>query len=117
MKKIIGLGLLLASGIIFAPTVNAQYQDRIYRQDGYNRQQRDRRYDRDYDRQVYVVNEYRYVRYGRRVYRETYRSTYTRRGRLVSRVLVNRERIYRYDRYNDRDFRNEGLRFNIFLRF
>jgi hypothetical protein len=117
MKKIIGLSLLLLSGLMFVPTVNAQYQDRVYRQDGYNRQQRDRRYNRDYDRQVYVVNEYRYVRIGRRVYRETYRSTYTRRGRLVNRVLVNRERMSRYDRYDGRDFQREGLRFNIFLRF
>lgn len=117
MKKIIGLGLLLFSGLLFVDTANAQYQDRVYRQDGYNRQQRDRRYNRDYDRQVYVVNEYRYIRVGRRVYRETYHSTYTRRGRLVNRILINRERVSRYDRYNDRDFRNEGLRFNIFLRF
>ena len=118
MKKIIALAVLFVAGMVFVPTASAQYsQDRweTQRQDGYNRQRRDRRYDRSYG--LYTVREYRYVRYGRRVYRETYESTYRRNGMLVRRVLVNRERMYRYDRYNDRDFRNEGLRFNIFLRF
>lgn len=129
MKKIIALGLLLMSAMVFVPSASAQIyqQDRweTQRQDGYNRQRRDRRrYDnRRYDNRrydyyrTYTVMEYRYIRVGRRVYRETYRSTYRRNGMLVSRILVSRERMYRYEGYRGRDYRDDGIRFNIFLRF
>lgn len=96
------------------------YQERdryeTQRQDGYHRQGRNRRW-RNNRHNLYVVNEQRYIQVRRRVYREVYQSTYTRRGMLVHRVLVSRERVQRYDHYNNNDYRREGLRFNVFLRF
>jgi hypothetical protein len=112
MKKLFAvslLSLLMFAAIPVAAQTVYYPQDRVYQ----GRQDR----GRGWGNRTYVVNEYRYVRYGRRVFKETYRSTYRRNGHLVSRVLINRERVYRYDRYNDRDFRREGLRFNIFLKF
>lgn len=121
MKKIIALALLVVSGLFavptFAQTVYQQDDRYTQRRDGYNRQRRDRRWRDNRNYGVYVVNEYRYIRVGRRVYKETYRSTYTRYGMLVSRVLISRERMRRYDNYNGRDYRNDGIRFNVFLRF
>lgn len=114
MKKLTLIGLLLLSLLTVVPAINAQ--GREYPQEQ-NRSWRHNRRWKDYDARVYVLNEYRYVRYGRRVYKETYRSTYNRNGRLISRILVNRERMYQYENYRHRDFRNNGIKFNVFLRF
>jgi hypothetical protein len=104
-----GLGVLSASA-----------QDRRHNHDNYENRGnhrgwgQQRRYDdrnrmNDYNN-VYVVREYRYVRYSNNIYRETYRSTYTRNGFCLSRVLEDREPYY----YNMR--RDRGLRFNVFIR-
>lgn len=127
MKKLIVLGLLMVSGMVFVPTVEAQYQDRnrgrANRQD--DCRQNDRR-DRRNRRGIYrrhqnytytVVNEYRYVRLGRRLYREIYRCTYDPYGRLVSRMLVGRERVRRYEHYNREMFTDNDISFNIFIGF
>jgi len=107
MKKLFAIAVLVMTMFAVTP---ASAQD-VYRDRGYQGR------GQGWGNRTYTVNEYRYVRYGRRVYRETYRSTYRRNGRLVSRVLINRERVSRYDRYDDRDFRNEGIRFNIYFKF
>lgn len=52
----------------------------------------DRRYDRRYDRRR-TVRQTRYVRYGRRLYRETYLVTYRPNGRIVDTRLISRQRV------------------------
>ena len=52
----------------------------------------DRRYDRRYDRRR-TVTRTRYVRYGRRLYRETYLVTYRPNGRIVDTRLISRQRV------------------------
>ncbi len=90
-------------------------QERDYRRNRGNRRYENRGYDnRRYNYGYIVRNEYRYVRLGRRVYKETYRSMYNRYGQLINRMLINRERVRRYDNYRDNDSR---LRLNVFLRF
>ena len=61
-----------------------QWGDRYGRRD-------DRRYDRRYNRRR-TVQRSRYVRYGRRLYRETYLVTYWPNGRTNTR-LVSRQRV------------------------
>jgi hypothetical protein len=102
MKKLIIIALIVISGFVSAPVVNAQYPEQpgIYR--GHRR---------GWDRQYVTRYEQRYVRSRGRVYREVYRCTYTRSGRLINRYFIRRERL---SRYNDRD---NGLTFNVFLRF
>ena len=51
----------------------------------------DRRYDRRYNRRR-TVTRARYVRYGRRLYRETYLVTYWPNGRTNTR-LISRQRV------------------------
>ena len=51
----------------------------------------DRRYDRRYNRRRTVTRS-RYVRYGRRLYRETYLVTYWPSGRTNTR-LISRQRV------------------------
>ena len=51
----------------------------------------DRRYDRRYNRRR-TVTQSRYVRYGRRLYRETYLVTYWPNGRTNTR-LISRQRV------------------------
>lgn len=57
---------------------------------GYGRRN-DRRYDRRYNNRRRSVTRSRYVRYGRRLYRETYLVTY-RNGRTNTR-LISRQRV------------------------
>ena len=100
MKRILGIALALFSvGFVVsaeAKTSNAnsavtkvanaapQWQrDRYGRRD-------DRRYDRRYNRRQRTFS--RVVRYGRRLYRETYLVTYWGNGRSNTR-LINRSRI------------------------
>lgn len=125
MKKLIAITVLILSGLAVMPTLaqtpypqdrwSVQNQDRNNKN---NRRNRDRRWEnRRNDNAVVVKLEQRYIRVGRKVYREVYRSTYTRYGQLVNRVLVRRERLSRYDRYRDDDFRREGIRFGIHISF
>ena len=101
MKRVLGIALALFSmGFVVsaeAKTSNAssavttvantapQYQ---WERDRYGR--RDRRYDRRYNRRQRTFS--RVVRYGRRLYRETYLVTYWGNGRSNTR-LINRSRI------------------------
>lgn len=64
--------------------------DRRYQR---NRRNDDRRYNnRRYNRRARTYYRTRYVRYGWRTYRETYRITYLPNGRVISR-LVSRTRV------------------------
>lgn len=109
MRKLLLIAILFL-GFAAIPA-SAQYQD-DYGQPRYDRGHHRGRYNR-----TYVRNEYRYVRYNGRVYKEIYRTTYYANGVIINRVLIGRERVHRYENYNDRDFRNSGVRFNVFLRF
>ena len=60
-------------------------------QDRY-RDRYDRRYDRRYENRRRTVTRSRYVRYGRRLYRETYLVTYWPNGRTNTR-LISRQRV------------------------
>ena len=51
-----------------------------------------RRNDRRYDRRR-TTTRTRYVRYGRRLYRETYLVTYRPNGRIVDTRLISRQRV------------------------
>lgn len=131
MKKLI-TAILIMTGMVFVPQSEAQ--DR-YPQDRYEqRQEQDRKDLYEQDRRDNRRNwrkrgnkrnwqnrgngryinryEYRYIRIGRRVYKEIYNSTYTTQGQLIDRVLISRERVNRYDNYRDNQ---NGVRFNIFL--
>lgn len=99
MKKLLATILILLSGLVFVPTVYGQEYQIL------NRQKHGKH------RQVIVVQEYRYVRVGRIVYKETYRSVY-RKGRLVRRVLVSRERLRRFEHY-----RSPVYKYNAFYRY
>jgi hypothetical protein len=121
MKRFIAVLALVLTGFVFASTANAQdyrndrYQDRDRYQEYNRRYDEDRRNRRqDYYRRTYVVFEQRYVRFGREVYREVYKSMY-RGDRLIRRQLIRRERVSfnRRNGYRDR----QGLEFNVFLRF
>lgn len=71
-----------------------QWQRDRYR-DRYNRRY-DRRYDRRNDRRFdrrRTTTRSRYVRYGRRLYRETYLVTYRPNGRIISTRLISRQRV------------------------
>ena len=57
---------------------------------GRDRYRNDRRYDRRNNRRT--VTQTRYVRYGRRLYRETYLVTYRSNGRTDTR-LISRQRV------------------------
>ena len=101
MKRVLGIALALVSmGFVVsaeAKTANVgsevttvanaapQWQ---WERDRYGR--RDRRYDRRYNRRQRTFS--RVVRYGRRLYRETYLVTYWGNGRTNTR-LINRTRI------------------------
>ena len=102
MKRVLGIALALVSmGFVVsaeAKTANAnseittvantapQWQ---WERDRYGRRN-DRRYDRRYNRRQRTFS--RVVRYGRRLYRETYLVTYWPNGRYNTR-LINRTRI------------------------
>jgi hypothetical protein len=68
------------------PANSAPQWERDRYRDRYNR-----RYDRRYDRRRTVTRS-RYVRYGRRLYRETYLVTYWPNGRTNTR-LISRQRV------------------------
>lgn len=61
-----------------------------WQRDRYDDRRYDRRDDRRYNRRT--VTQSRYVRYGRRLYRETYLVTYWPNGRTNTR-LISRQRV------------------------
>lgn len=58
-----------------------------------HRDRYDRRYDRRYNNRRRTVTQSRYVRYGRRLYRETYLVTYRPNGRILNTRLISRQRV------------------------
>jgi hypothetical protein len=124
MKKILGLALIMFSVMVFVPQAAAQNvygQPSWQEQDRYDRRnRRNRRYD-NRNNFGYIVREQSfYVREGRRVYLDTYRVYYTRRGQYVSSVRIRRQRVARYDHYDDYRFRREtgrGFGVNFTFRF
>lgn len=112
MKKLITLVFVMVSMLFTVPFADAktttenkaaaaldyspqQRRNRQRRDDQrYNRNRRndDRRYNNNRYRRARTYYRTRYVRYGYRTYRETYRITYLRNGRVISR-LVSRTRV------------------------
>jgi hypothetical protein len=102
MKKVLGIALAIAtlgsgvsaeakaSDVSQANTTVAASSAAQWQRDRYGRHY-DRRYDRRYNRQRSVTQS-RLVRYGRRLYRETYLVTYWPNGRTNTR-LISRTRV------------------------
>ncbi len=101
MKRVLGFVLALVSmGFVVsaeAKTSNVRAENSTmanaapqWQRDRYGRRDDDRRYDRRYNRRQRTYS--RVVRYGRRLYRETYLVTYWGNGRTNTR-LINRTRI------------------------
>ena len=105
MKRVLGIALALLTlgfvvpaeastadksreNVTVAATPVPQWQRDRYRQDRYGRNRYDR-YDR---RRTRAVTQSRIVRYGRRLYRETYVVRYFPNGR-VDTQLISRSRI------------------------
>jgi hypothetical protein len=101
MKRVLGIALALVS-MAFVVSAEARTADVSHQNstvaassapqwgDRYGRRY-DRRYDRRYNRRRSVTRS-RYVRYGRRLYRETYLVTYWPNGRTDTR-LISRQRV------------------------
>jgi hypothetical protein len=104
MKKILGIALAIAtlgiggsaeakaSDVSQANSTVAASSTAQWQRDRYSRRyerRNDRRYDRRYNRSV---TRSRLVRYGRRLYRETYLVTYWPNGRTNTR-LISRTRV------------------------
>lgn len=100
MKRVLGIALALISmGFVVsaeAKTANVSKENSTVAassaapQWGYGRRD-ERRYDRRYNRRRSVTRS-RYVRYGRRLFRETYVVTYWPNGRSDTR-LISRTRV------------------------
>ena len=95
MKRVLGLILALSSmGFVVsadAKTANASNENSTIAASSAPQWQRDRGYNRRYERRRTVTRS-RYVRYGRRLYRETYLVTYWPNGRTDTR-LISRQRV------------------------
>lgn len=121
MKKIIGLVLLMISGMFVIPADAQTYsQDRYeQRNNRHNHKHRGRGiYHRNNNYGYIVRMEQAYIRHGRKVYLYTFRSTYNRYGQLINRVVINRQRVGQYDHYDNRRFQREtGRGFNVYFRF
>ena len=95
MKRVLGLILALSSmGFVVSvdsKTTNASNENSTIAASSAPQWQRNRRYDRRYERRRTVTRS-RYVRYGRRLYRETYLVTYWSNGRTDTR-LISRTRV------------------------
>ena len=98
MKKILGIALAVAT-LGFGVSAEAKASD-VSQQNStvaaspapqWQRDRYGRRYDRRYNRSRSVTRS-RLVRYGRRVYRETYLVTYWPNGRTDTR-LISRTRV------------------------
>lgn len=106
MRKLIIIALIVISGFVSVPAVSAQYPE----QPGIYRGQK-----RGWNKPHTIRYQQLYFRTSRgRVYRDIYRCSYNRRGSLVDRQFVRRERVRRYEGMNERQ---TGLQFNIFLDF
>lgn len=98
MKRVLGLILALSSmGFVIsadAKTANASNENSTIAASSAPQWQRNRRYDRRWERRNNrrTVTRSRYVRYGRRLYRETYLVTYWPNGRTDTR-LISRTRV------------------------
>ncbi len=97
MKKLIGLSLLLVSGMFLTSSAEAKSTGNnltanVTANNTLAPQFQRRRYNQ---RRVRVTTTTRNVRRGRYVYRETYRTTYRPNGRVVTR-LISRVVIRRY---------------------
>jgi hypothetical protein len=90
MKKILAIALAAVS-MGFVVSAEAKAAD-MSEQNTVQQYQRDRYYGRRYNRRTRTVRRSRIVRYGRRVYRETYLVTYWSNGRTTTR-LIDRDRI------------------------
>ena len=95
MKRVLGLILALSSmGFVVsadAKTANASNENSTIAASSAPQWQRNRRWDRRYERRRTVTRS-RYVRVGRRLYRETYLVTYWPNGRTDTR-LISRTRV------------------------
>ena len=98
MKKVLGIALAIAS-LGIGVSAEAKASD-VSQQNStvaasttaqWQRDRNGRRYDRRYNRQRSVTRS-RLVRYGRRLYRETYLVTYYGNGRTNTR-LISRTRV------------------------
>ena len=100
MKRVLGIALALVSMgfVVSAEAKTANVSSEVttaanaapqWQRDRYGRRN-DRRYDQRYNRRQRTFS--RVVRYGRRLYRETYLVTYWANGRSDTR-LINRSRI------------------------
>jgi hypothetical protein len=111
IKNLIISSLLIVAGLFGITSANAQNHDR--HDNGRHRGQVERRIERRYE-QPRIYNNYstqtvvRYVRYGGRVYKETYRVTYDFFGNPRYR-LIYREEVRDYDR------NRSGIRFNVYI--
>ncbi|HEU0253431.1 MAG TPA: hypothetical protein VFR12_10405 [Pyrinomonadaceae bacterium] len=107
MKRVLGIALALISmGFVVSAdaktsdvskqnsTVAASSAAPQWGYDRYGQRRYDRRNDRRWDRRNNrrSVTRSRYVRYGRRLYRETYLVTYWSNGRTNTR-LISRQRV------------------------
>ena len=96
MKRVLGITLAILSLGFVVPAAEAaevSHQNSTVAASAAPQWQRDRygrRYDRRYNRRS--VTRSRYVRYGRRLYRETYVVTYWPNGRTDTR-LISRTRV------------------------
>jgi hypothetical protein len=103
MKKVLGIALAIASlGIGVSAEAKAsdvsQQNSAVaassaaqWQRDRYGRRN-DRRYDRRWENRQRTMTQSRLVRYGRRLYRETYLVTYYGNGRTNTR-LISRTRV------------------------
>ena len=101
-KRVLGIALAIVSmgfvGSAEAKTTDVSQVNSTIAANAVPQWQRDRygrRYDRRYDRRYNrrrTVTRSRYVRYGRRLYRETYLVTYWPNGRTNTR-LISRQRV------------------------
>ena len=94
-KRILGIALGLASmGFVVSAEAKAaevSHQNSTVAASSAPQWQRDRN-GRRYDRRRRTVTRSRYVRYGRRLYRETYLVTYWPNGRTDTRI-ISRTRV------------------------
>jgi len=98
MKRVLGIALALST-LGFVPAAQAKAAD--VQQNStitassapqWQRDRNGRRYDRRYNNRRRSVTRSRLVRYGRRLYRETYVVTYWPNGRTDTR-LISRTRV------------------------
>lgn len=91
-KRVLGIALAIVSmGFVVSAEAKSTNAAPQWQHDRYGDRRYDRRNDRRYNRRR-TVTQSRYVRYGRRLYRETYLVTYWPNGRTNTR-LISRQRV------------------------